>query len=349
MTTGLKKTVALAASVALAGWLGATQLAFSQEVTLRLHQFLPAAANVPAHILDPWADTIEEQSGGRLRIERYAGMSLGGTPPQLYDQAVDGTVDIVWTLPGNTPGRFPATELFELPFMMTNAEATSRAYWDMFDKHMRDDFSETHILGTWVHGPGIMHTREPVAELADLQGMTIRAPTRIINALLGELGATPVGMPIPQVPENLSRGVIDGAVVPWEVTAALRVPELVGNHTEFGGDYAFYTTTFVLAMNKDAYEGLPEDLREIIDANSGQEFSAFAGRTQQEYDAPGRQMAVENGNNIIELSDEDTALWREAAQPVIDNWIAEMDGRGLDGQALVDEARELIARYTEEQ
>jgi len=347
MTTGLKKTMALAASVALAGWLGATQLAYSQEVTLRLHQFLPGAANVPTHILDPWADAIEEASDGRIRIERYAAMSLGGTPPQLYDQAVDGTVDIVWTLPGNTPGRFPLTEVFELPFMMTDAEATSRAYWDMYEKHMKDDFSETHILGTWVHGPGIIHSREPVGEMADLQGMAIRAPTRIINALLGELGATPVGMPIPQVPENLSRGVIDGAVVPWEVTAALRVPELVSNHTEFGGDHALYTTTFVLAMNKEAYDNLPEDLREIIDANSGADFSAFAGRTQQYYDGPGREMAVENGNNIIQLSDEETEAWRAAAQPVIDNWIEEMNGRGLDGQALVDEARELIARYTQ--
>jgi TRAP-type C4-dicarboxylate transport system substrate-binding protein len=349
MKTRKMRTLALAASVAMAGWLGASAAAFAQEVTLRLHHFLPPAANVPTHVLDPWADAVEEESEGRIRIERHAAMSLGGTPPQLYDQAVEGVVDIVWTLPGNTPGRFPATEVFELPFMMTNAEATSRAYWDLFDRHMREDFSETHILGAWVHGPGKIHSREPVGSMEDLQGMTIRAPTRIINALLGELGATPVGMPIPQVPENLSRGVIDGAVVPWEVTTALRVPELVNNHTEFGGEHALYTTTFVLAMNKDAYEAMPEDLREILDANSGEGFSAFAGRVQQEWDAPGREMAVENGNNIIQLSDEETERWREAAQPVIDNWIAEMNGRGLDGQALVDEARELIARYTEEQ
>jgi TRAP-type C4-dicarboxylate transport system substrate-binding protein len=343
------KYAALTGAVALAGWLGATSVVMAQEVTLRLHHFLPGAANVPTHILDPWADGIEEQSEGRIRIERYAAMALGGTPPQLYDQAVEGTVDIVWTLPGNTPGRFPSTEVFELPFMLTNAEATSRAYWDLFERHMRDELSETHILGAWVHGPGMIHSREPVGSMEDLQGMTIRAPTRIINALLGELGANPVGMPIPQVPENLSRGVIDGAVVPWEVTVALRVPELVNNHTEFGGEHALYTTTFVLAMNKDAYEAMPEDLREILDANSGEGFSAFAGRTQQEWDAPGREMAVENGNNIIQLSDEETERWRQAAQPVIDNWIAEMNARGYDGQALVEEARELIARYTEEQ
>ncbi len=339
---------ALAAGLlASATWLAGSTSVLAQEVTLRLHHFLPAQANVPTHVLDVWADKIEDASGDRIKIERYPAMQLGGTPPQLYDQAAEGTVDIVWTLPGNTPGRFPSVEVFELPFMMTNAEATSRAYWDIFDAKLRDtEFADTHILGTWVHGPGIIHSKEPVETMEDLSGMTVRAPTRVITALLTELGANPIGMPIPQVPEALSKGVIQGAVVPWEVTTALRVPELVDNHTEFGGDHALYTTTFVLAMNKAKYDILPDDLKAILDENSGAEFSAFAGRTQQEYDAPGRKLA--EGNNIIELSAEESAKWQEAAQPVIDNWVAEMDGRGIEGQALLDEARGLIEKYTAE-
>ncbi len=339
---------ALAAGVlASATWLAGSTSVLAQEVTLRLHHFLPAQANVPTHVLDVWADKIEDASGDRIKIERYPAMQLGGTPPQLYDQAAEGTVDIVWTLPGNTPGRFPSVEVFELPFMMTNAEATSRAYWDIFDARLRDtEFADTHILGTWVHGPGIIHSKEPVETMENLSGMTVRAPTRVITALLTELGANPIGMPIPQVPEALSKGVIQGAVVPWEVTTALRVPELVDNHTEFGGDHALYTTTFVLAMNKAKYDSLPDDLKAILDENSGAEFSAFAGRTQQEYDAPGRKLA--EGNNIIELSAEESAKWQEAAQPVIDNWVAEMDGKGIEGQALLDEARGLIEKYTAE-
>ena len=339
---------ALAAGLlASATWLAGSTSVLAQEVTLRLHHFLPAQANVPTHVLDVWADKIEDASGDRIKIERYPAMQLGGTPPQLYDQAAEGTVDIVWTLPGNTPGRFPSVEVFELPFMMTNAEATSRAYWDIFDARLRDtEFADTHILGTWVHGPGIIHSKEPVETMEDLSGMTVRAPTRVITALLTELGANPIGMPIPQVPEALSKGVIQGAVVPWEVTTALRVPELVDNHTEFGGDHALYTTTFVLAMNKAKYDILPDDLKAILDENSGAEFSAFAGRTQQEYDAPGRKLA--EGNNIIELSAEESAKWQEAAQPVIDNWVAEMDGKGIEGQALLDEARGLIEKYTAE-
>lgn len=341
------KSLVVAASLASAGWLTTTTATLAQEVTLRLHQFLPAQANVPKHVLDPWADKIEQDSGGRIKIERYPAMQLGGTPPQLIDQAQDGTVDIVWTLPGSTPGRFPSTEVFELPFMMTNAEATSRAYWDLFESRMKDgEFKDLHILAAWVHGPGLIHSRTPVEGMEDLQGMKVRAPTRIITALVAELGGTPVGMPIPAVTESLSKGVIDGAVTPWEVVPALKVQELVSNHTEFGGDHALYTTTFVLAMNKAKYDSLPDDLKKVIDDNSGQDVSALFGKTQEEYDAPGRELAVGRNNNIVELSAEQVEEWKAAAQPVIDNWVAEMDGKGLDGKGLLDEARTLIEKYT---
>lgn len=344
------RSLAMASAVAAATLAGGAFGAAAQEVTLRLHQFLPPQANVPKLILDPWADKVESESGGRIKIERYPAMQLGGTPPQLIDQATDGTVDIVWTLPGSTPGRFPSVEVFELPFMMTNAEATSRAYWDLFEKYMKDtEFKDLHIIGAWVHGPGVIHTSEPVARLEDMAGKKIRAPTRIINALLGELGATPVGMPVPAVTESLSKGVIDGAVIPWEVTPALKVPELVSNHTEFGGDHAFYTTTFVLAMNKAKYDSLPDDLKKVLDDNSGQEFAAFAGRTQAGADVPSRKIAADRGNNIITLDQAEVDRWKAAAQPVIDNWVTEMEGKGVNGQQLLDEARALIEKYTAEQ
>ncbi|RIK84300.1 MAG: C4-dicarboxylate ABC transporter [Hyphomicrobiales bacterium] len=344
------RSLAAAAALAAAAWMAAPAAASAQEVTLRLHQFLPAQANVPTNLLYPWADRVEAQSGGRIRIERYPAMQLGGTPPQLIDQAQDGTVDIVWTLPGYTPGRFPTTEVFELPFMMSNAEAASKAYWDMFEKHMKDgEFADVHILATWVHGPGVIHSSRPVETLQDLRGMKLRAPSRIINTLLGELGATPVGMPVPAVTEALSRGVIDGAVIPWEVAPSVKVEELVSHHTEFAGGEALYTATFVLAMNKARYESLPEELRKIIDDNSGREVSGLFGRTQEHYDGPARQLAVDRGNTIVELDADEVAAWKAASRPVIDGWIAEMNGRGLDGQALVDEARELIAKYTAQQ
>lgn len=336
----LSRGLAIGAAAALLG-----TAAFAQEVTLKMHQFLPAQASVPKHVLDVWADKVEADSEGRIKIERYPSMQLGGKPPELVDQVLDGVADIVWTLPGYTPGRFPSTEVFELPFMETNAEATSRAYWQLAEKHFMDtEFGDMKMLGLWVHGPGLIHSSEPVTEPADLNGVKLRAPTRVTNQLFTGLGATTVGLPVPAVPEALSKGVIDATVIPWEVTASLKVGELVKNHTEFG-DGSLYTATFIFAMNKDKYEALPDDLKKVIDDNSGEDFSAFAGKVMQDYDAPARQIAVDLGNNIIELTPEQVQVWRDASAGVEKAWVEEMSGR-FDAQALVDEARALIEENT---
>lgn len=333
------------AAMAVAASALATTSAMAQEVTLRLHQFLPAQANVPKLVLDVWADNVEKDSGGRIKVERYAAMALGGKPPELMDQAKDGVADVVWTVVGYTPGRFPSTEVFELPFMVSDARAASSAYWQMFEKHMKDgEFKDLHILGTWVHGPGMFHTNKPVKTPEDLKGMKIRGGSILVNKLLQRVGAEPVGLPVPAVSEALSKGVIDGTTIPWEVTTSLKVPELVKNHTEFEGP-ALYNLTFVLAMNKPKYESLPDDLKAVIDKNSGLEFSIFAGGTQADADGPARQKAVDLGNNIITVSAEDAKKWEEIVKPIYDEWIADMKGKGLDGQALIDEARALMAAY----
>ena len=331
---------------------GATALAMgvggaaqAQEVTLSLHQFLPAQANVPKLILDVWADNVEAASDGRIKIDRYPSMQLGGSPPELMDQAIDGVADIVWTVVGYTPGRFPSTEVFEMPFMMTDARAMSSVYWQMFETHMKDtEFKDVHILGTWVHGPGMLHVNKEITTPADMEGMKIRGGSRTINTLLEAMGSTPVGMPVPAVSEALSKGVIDGATIPWEVTSALKVPELVEFHTEFEGN-ALYTLTFVLAMNKDRYDGLPADLQAVIDANSGLEFSIFAGGTMADADGPSRQIAVDRGNTIVTVSGADLEAWQQAAAPVTAAWVADMNSKGIDGQALLDEARALMDAF----
>lgn len=319
--------------------------AFAQDVTLRMHQFLPDQANVPNLILYPWADRVEEASGGKIKIERYGAMQLGGSPPELMDQAIDGVADIVWTVVGYTPGRYPSTEVFELPFMMSDARAMSSAYWQMFEKHMKDtEFQDVKILGTWVHGPGLIHVDTAVQTPADMSGLKIRGGSRLANSLLEKVGSTPVGMPVPAIPEALSKGVIDGTTIPWEVTGSLKVPELVDHHTEFAGN-AFYTLTFVLAMNKDRYDGLDPELKKALDDNSGLEFSILAGGTMQDADAPARQAAVDAGNTITTVSGDAIDAWQAAAQPVYDEWLADMDSKGIDGQALIDEAKSLMDAY----
>jgi TRAP-type C4-dicarboxylate transport system substrate-binding protein len=316
--------------------------AAAQDVTLRLHHFLPAQSTVPAQILDVWADRVEAASGGRIEIQRFPSMQLGGTPPQLIDQARDGVADIVWTVIGYTPGRFPRSEVFELPFFVDDAATASAAFWQLFDAEMRPEFPGLEVLGTWVHGPGVLHADREIATPDDLRGVKVRGPSRVVNGMLEALGGTPVGMPIPAVPEALSRGVLDAAAMPWEVTGALRIPELVTHHTEFEGAM-LYTLTFVLAMNRGAYDALPPDLQAVIDAESGLAFSVFAGRTQAAADAPARAVAVDRGNEIVTVSGAALADWQAVARPIVDGWVEEMAGRGIDGQALIDEARRLMA------
>ncbi|MGI9504868.1 MAG: TRAP transporter substrate-binding protein [Geminicoccaceae bacterium] len=341
---GMIGVAALAALSAVAIPAGA----LAQEVTLRLHHFLPPQANVPKLVLDVWADNVEKDSDGRIEVERYPSMQLGGKPPELIDQAMDGIADIVWTVVGYTPGRFSRTEVFELPFFIEDARAASHAYWHLFERHMKDaDFQDVHILGTWVHGPGMFHTNKPVRVPADLRGMKIRGGSRLVNDLLTRVGAEPIGMPVPAISEALSKGVLDGTTIPWEVTTALKIPELVENHTEFEGP-ALYDLTFVLAMNKDVYDSMPADLQAVIDKNSGLEFSVFAGGTQADADGPARQKAVDRGNNIITVSEADAAAWNVLVEPIYADWVADMDSRGIDGQALIDEARGLMEDYAAE-
>jgi len=297
--TNAIKGLAVAAAVTVGG-----AAAHAQEVTLKLHQFLPQQANVPKLIIDPWIERVEEASGGDIKINHFPSMQLGGKPPELIGQVQDGVADIVWTVLGYTPGRFPQSEVFELPFMMSNAEATSRAFWEYAEANMFDsDLKDFKVLAVWVHGPGVIHSNEPITSVDDLNGVKMRAPTRIINKMVSDIGATPVGMPVPAIPEALSKGVIDAAVIPWEVTAALKVPELVTNHTEFG-DEALYTTAFVFAMNKEKYESLSDAQKEALDSQSGADFSAIAGRDMAGADGPAREAAAAAGNNIITLSPE---------------------------------------------
>lgn len=333
-------------TVIAAAALFATGQGFAQQVTLRLHQMLPPQATIPARALIPWAAKVEKESGGKIKVQLFHAMQLGGTPPQLFDQAKDGVVDLTWTVLGYTPGRFNKAEVFELPFMTTTAEASSKAFQEYVEKFDADEFKDIKLIAVHTHGPGLFHTKEPVTGLESLRGMKVRGGSRIINNMLTKLGATPVGMPVPAVTEALSKGVIDGTTIPWEVTPALKVSQLVHNHTTFAGKNGLYTQTFVFAMNKAAYEKLPPDLKKVIDANSGIEAAAMLGRAMDQGDVAGRDIAVKAGNKIVALDVNETQRWRRTAASVETDWVEEMKGKGIDGAKLATEARALIDKYS---
>ena len=334
------------AVVALLGATALTGAAQAQNVTLRFHQMLPPQATIPAKAIVPWARKVEAESGGRIRVQLFNAMQLGGTPPQLFDQAKDGVVDITWTVLGYTPGRFPKTEVFEVPFLTTTAEASSKALWEYVQKHAADEFKDVKLIAVHTHGPGLFHTKTPVTGLESLQGMKVRGGSRIINNMLTKLGATPVGMPVPAVTEALSKGVIQGTTIPWEVGPSLKVHELVKNHTTFYGPNGLYNSTFAVSMNKAAYDKLPADLKQVIDRNSGLETAAFFGRAMDEGDKVGRAIAQKAGNNIVALDAAETQRWRRTAAAVADDWIKEVKGKGIDGEKLLADARELIAKHS---
>jgi TRAP-type transport system periplasmic protein len=347
MTMIQRRTLLKTGTAAALGTPALSSLA-QQAVTLKFHTFMSPSSNVWLAMHKPWMEKVEKESGGRIKFEGYPAMQLGGTPVQLYDQVKDGVVDVVWTLPGNTAGRFPRIEVFELPFIMSNAEATSKAYWEYVQTVAPDEFKDTQVLALQVHGPGVIHTVDkPVKSINDMRGLKLRAPTRQVTKLMGVLGATPVGMPLPQIPDALSKGTITGCVIPWEVVPSVKVNELTKFHAEFdpaGG--SLYTTTFVMAMNKAKYNSLAPDLKKVIDNNSGMATSAWLGKVQQGNDVPGRKTASDRGNTIYTVSAAEAQEFRRKSRTVEVEWVEDMNKKGFDGKKLLDTARSLIEKHT---
>ncbi|MGL4496293.1 MAG: TRAP transporter substrate-binding protein [Beijerinckiaceae bacterium] len=316
------------------------------QVTLKLHHFLPPVSNGHAKMLAPWAKKVEADSQGKIKIDIFPSMQLGGTPPQLYDQARDGVVDIVWTLPGSTPGRFPTTEVFELPFLcgekgIVNAKASQ----EFANEFLKDEVKDVKLLSYWAHDAGHIHANKQIKTMDDLKGLKLRNPTRLAGEALKALGAVSVGMPVPQVPESLAQRVIDGAVVPWEVVPAIKVHELVKFHTEIKGSPTLYAASFFLAMNKAKFDSLPADLQAVIDRNSGLAFAELAGKMWDDEAVRVRDMVAKRGNTITVLEESERKRWEDATKPVHVAWIEQVKAKNLDGAKMIEAARALVKKH----
>lgn len=320
--------------------------ALAQELTLKIHHFLPPQATIHAQVFVPWCDKIGKESGGRIKCQLYPAMQLGGTPPQLFDQARDGVADIVWTLPTYQAGRFIKSEVFELPFMARNAETGSPAFWEYVQKNSLDEFKGVKVLALHLHDGSLLHFKDKrVTNMDELKGLKVRAPTRIGTKFLAALGAVPVQMPVPQVTESLSKGVIDGAMVPWEVAPALKLQEVTRYHTDTAaGLPRMSNSIFVVAMNEAKYNSLPADIKKVLDANTGLEWSKQIGKVFDGTTVPGRKLAADAGGVFDTLTQAEYDRWVKATAVVDKDWMSEVGAKGANGQALLDDAKALIKK-----
>lgn len=337
------------APAAAAAALFAAKGARAQEFTFKLHHLLGAQAPAQTRMLEPWARAVEANSGGRVKIEIFPAMSLGGRPPELINQVRDGVVDLVWTVNGYTPGLFPRTEVMELPGVYENDPvAANLALYDMYQAgDISDDYGGVEVMFLHVHaGQGLQTATKLVRSPADAAGLKLRVPTRTGAWIIEALGANPVAMPVPELPSALQKGVVDGAFIPWEIIPPLKIYEQTRYQIEGANMWRFGTTTFQVSMNEARWAGLPADIQQAFRDASGPDWWAEVGRIWRATDDFGIKMATDNGNEHIVLTEAETQAFRTALEPVVQRWIDEVTGQGLDGAGLVERARAAIAKNT---
>jgi TRAP-type C4-dicarboxylate transport system substrate-binding protein len=317
--------------------------AAAQEVTLTMHHFLPPVANAHKAMLQPWADRVAEQSDGRIAVEIFPAMSMGGKPNELYGQVRDGAADIVWTLLGYTPGVFTRSEVFELPLVHAgSAKATTIALNASLDM-LADDFEDVRVIFLHSHDGNLIHSAtRPVRAFEDVADMKLRTPGRTGAWVIEGMNAEPVGLPAPALPEAMSKGVVDGALTTYEIVPALKLQELDKYTTELPDGDRFGTAVFMVAMNKDAYDALPDDLKAVIDANSGVHIAEEIGAMWEGFEQGGIEALDDAGVERIVLSEAEAAKFNAASEAVVQRWIDEVSQKGVDGAALVDRARAAI-------
>ncbi|MBO6891971.1 MAG: TRAP transporter substrate-binding protein [Roseibium sp.] len=337
----LKKAVLGAALFAL----GATT-AGAADYEFKLHHFLGEKAPAHSKMLAPWAKQVEENSGGKVSIEIFPAMTLGGRPPELINQVRDGVVDLVWTVNGYTPGLFPRSEVFELPGVHTNdTAATNLALMDLFESDLKEEYKGVEVMFLHVHsGQGIHMTDAEVRSPADLAGKKMRIPTRTGAWVIEALGAIPVGMPVPELPTALQKGVIDGALIPWEIIPPLKIQEQTKYQIEGADKERFGTTVFQVSMNKARWDSLPDDVKQAFRDASGRDWRKTVGDIWAGADDFGIGLATKAGNTHITLTPEETAAFNEALAPVADKWAEEVSAKGIDGAGLVEKAKAAVAK-----
>jgi len=344
----MNKVIMALAGVLLSGFAFAPTAAVSQEVTLRLHTFIPPVANPVKHFLQPWADKIGKDSKGRIKVQIYPSMQLGGKATQMLEQVRDGVVDIVWTLPGFTPGVMPKLEIFELPFLHRSTKATVLSLQDYVDKHMKKEFEPYHVLLVHAHAGALFMTKDPIKTVEDFKGAKLRSYSRTNAWILEALEAAPLQLPLPELVPMMSKGTISGTILPYEIAPAVKMQELADYFTTLAPPQPRLSTAiFTFLMNKKKYESLPADLKKVIDANSGRKLAPEAIAIWDRIEIDGEKVVrSKSKNKFVSLSAAETAKFKKKVQPVFDRFVKLLDDSGANGKQILAEVEALEAKYS---
>lgn len=308
----------------------------AHATTLRMSHFWPDGSGINQEIFQAWADTIEEQSGGELRVENYPSQTLTQADA-AYQGVVNGISDIAITAQGYTAGRFPLSQIVELPGVSDTASQGACILQTLYDDgHLESEYDDTKVLFMFTTGPGYLHTTDTdIQSPADLEGLRIRRPTAVAGQMLENLGAQPVGMPAPDIYTSLQRGVVDGLSFPWEGMKVFRLNELASYHTQV----PFYSLIFVATMSQRSFDGLSEAQQAVIEDNMGMAWSEVAGDVFDGLDEAGKAEAEEAGHTIRVI---DNPLehddWAEPLKAGIETYLDELEERGIDNAREVYQA-----------
>ena len=323
----------VASAIAAAVGLGFAASAPAQE--LKFSTFVPPAHGFVVDVLEPLGREIEKRSGGKASVRVFAGNSPFGNVANQADQVKQGVVDLAFGLNGIPGGRYQRTSIMEFPFVAESAAAASKKLWAMRAGSLAGDWREFKLAALHCHNPGLFHTRDkPLQSIDDVKGLRMRAPNPATQALLAHLGATPVGMPPTQVYENLQKGVIDGAVFPWDAIKGFRLENSLKHHL----DARVYTACFHLVMNPQRFAALPAEVRKAIDGVIGQPLVDRFGGWWDKWDKAGLDAVKPLGHEIVSVSNAQRETWRGQLKPVIDGEIAKLEKAGIgNARAIYEE------------
>lgn len=322
--------------------LSSDRLAGAQPIELKLAYFV-GDQHAMSQWLIKWANNLEKDSGGRITVKRFPGSQMGPVQ-QHYDFVRTGQADVAWFLHGATPGRFPLTELVQVPYLVGSAEIGTKVLNDseLRSRYLDAEHKGVNVLLLLTHQPGNVHTtKKPIRTVEDMKGLRIRFASPTIRDFIAALGGTPVGvLPTEQV-EQLQKGTIDGVFIDY---GGAGIAFKMGGVLKYSTEMYSYVSSFGVAMNPDFWNRLPPDLQGIV-TKSMTGVEKEVGEAWDGLDVPGKKAIMDGGGEAIRLSPEENARFRKIGADVAEARVKELESKGMPARAIYDRMKSLAEEH----